>query len=368
MKKLTLFLFLLIFILSFSVRSMAESTIKIGVYLSMTGPVAAWGRIEWQGIRIAHEIIDSVNGKKIQLILEDVASKPESAALAAEKLIDEGVKFVIGPVASFAALSALPIFDKNGVVDVIPTANAKGLTQKSKFASRVCFGNAQQAKIMADYIFSSGKRTGVIIEDLNQDYSVDLAKEFLNHFKLLGGKIKRVFYISSSDTDFSVLATQIKSLNPDFVYFTTYYSSIALILRELKAIKCKTALYAGSAASSYALIKIAGASAEGLIFADDFDPLIPQSEESKKFIFLFKKRYNRLPDSPEALAADAYLLLVKAIEKVGEDPKSVAQFIRNTTFYGITGKIIIKDGIVKRTVVLREVRNAEFKPVAVFEP
>ncbi|WP_022670190.1 ABC transporter substrate-binding protein [Hippea alviniae] len=366
MGRLIVGIFLLI--LTFSLPSMAESNIKVGVYLSMTGPVAAWGRVEWQGIKMAHEMIKKVNKKNIDLLLEDVASKPEGAALAAEKLVDERVKFVVGPVASFAALSAIPIFEKAKVVDVIPTANAKGLTKGKSFISRVCFSNQQQAKVMANYIYSSGKKKGVIVEDLSQDYSVDLAKDFINSFKKIGGEISEIFYISSSDTDFSALAAQIKSSNADFVYFTTYYPSIALILRDLRMIKCNIPAFAGSAASSYALLKIAGRAAEGLIFTDDFDPLIPQTQESRKFISLFRKRYNRLPDSPEALAADAYLLLVKAIEKGDENPQKVAQFARNTTFYGITGKIIIKNGIVKRTIVLRQVKDGKFKPVAVFEP
>lgn len=141
------------------------------------------------------------------------------------------------------------------------------------------------------------------------------------------------------------------------------------MLRDLKTLGYKGGLFAGSAASSHALIEIAQDAAEGLIFTDDFDPLIPQGSLSERFVKLFKERYNRLPDSPEALAADAYLLLVDSIEKSKNmDPKEVADIARNRTFHGITGKITIKNGLVRRTIVLREIRNSAFRPIAVFEP
>ncbi|AEA33790.1 ABC transporter substrate-binding protein [Hippea maritima] len=358
----------LVFVFIFSFSATADN-LKVGVYLSTTGPVAAWGRLEWDGIKVAHSLKGKVRGKSVKLILEDVGSRPEGAALAAEKLVNEGIRFVVGPVASFAAFAAIPIFEKYGVVDVIPTANAKGLSENRTFISRVCFNNAQQARVMANYIASAKLKKGVIVEDISQDYSVDLTNNFIKEFKKCGGTVIKIFRISSSDSDFLALATQIKRLNPDFVYLTTYYNSIALTLKDLRAMGYKNKVFAGSAASSQALIDIAKDAAEGLVFTDDFDPLIPQGRLSKNFIDIFKKRYDRFPDSPEALAADAYLLLINSIEKSRKlTPIDVANEARNAVFYGVTGKIIIKNGIVKRTIVLRKVENSQFRPVAVFEP
>lgn len=220
----------------FSFVSFASDVVKVGVYLSTTGPVAAWGRPELEGIKTAYLLKNTVKGKKIRLVVEDVASRPEGAALAAEKLVESGVRFVVGPVASFAALAAVNVFKRNGVVDVIPTANEKGLSENNSLVSRVCFNNKEQAEVMANYIISSGYKSGVIIEDISMDYSVDLAKNFLVEFKKRGGKIKRIYRISSSDTDFSAIAAQLKRDNPEFIYFTTYYNSIAFDVEGSKDI------------------------------------------------------------------------------------------------------------------------------------
>ncbi len=342
--------------------------ITVGVYLSLTGPIAAWGRIELQGIKVAKMMNPSVRGNRIKLLVLDVGSKPEGAALTAERFASKGVKFVIGPVATPMALAALPILEKHKIVDVIPTANSVGLVEKRPFASRVCFTNRVQAKILADYIYSAKLKRGVIIRDTCTEYSLDLAKRFKADFEKEGGRIVKVYDIHSSEKDFTPIITDMKKVNPDFILFTNYYNTIALFLRQLREMGLKQKVFAGSAASSHALLKIAGRYANGLVFTDDFDPLIPQGELSKKFIKLFKETYHRLPDSPEALAGDAYLLLIEGLKKAGFNTKDIAHFIRNTTFYGITGKIIIKNGSVNRTVVLREVRNGKFVPIAVYEP
>lgn len=362
--------FLVVFFVIFSLTTTTvfARQIRIGVYLSLTGPIAAWGQLELEGIEVAHTLKPSVRGDQVKLTVLDVNSKPEGAALAAEKFAALGIKYVIGPVATPMALSALPILERNRIVDVIPTANGSGLVKNRKFATRVCLTNSVQARVMANYIYTDHLKKGVIIEDITSEYSIDLAKRFERYFEKAGGKILRVYKIQFTQKDFTPIITDIKRLNPDFVYFTNYYNTIALFLIQMRQMGLRQKVFAGSAASSYALIKIAGKNAEGLVFTDDFDPLVPQGYLAKEFIKKFKERFHRLPDSPEALAADSYLLLLKGIEKYGMNTQKVAQFVRNTVFYGVTGKIIIKNGEVERTVILRQIKNGRFIPVAVYEP
>ncbi len=361
------FIISLFIMLLFSISSYAETSIPVGVYLSMTGPVAAWGTIEWQGIKVAQKLKPEVNGKKIKLILEDAASHPESSALSVEKLAEKGVKFVIGPVSSTNAAAALPILEKNKIINIIPSANGLNLMKNKKFALRVCFTNDIQAKIMVKYINSLGYKKGVIIEDISQDYSVDLTKFFQNYFKKYG-TILKVYKIDGTLKDFSALATNIESLHPDFVYTTTYYNKIALLARSLRRYNKSIKIFSGSAASSKALISVGGKSVEGIIFTDDFDPLSPQNGIATKFIKLYKKTYGKLPDSPEALAADSYLFLLDIMEKSNFNTQKAADMIKDISFSGITGKIKIKNGKTYRTAILREVRNGSFVPISVFQP
>ena len=363
-------LFLLFITMLFVTPSYASSnTIKIGVYLSMTGPVAAWGEPQWRGIQIAHEIKPTINGKNVKLILEDAASNPESAALAVQALANRHIKAIIGPVTTTNALSGLAITEKKHIVDVIPSANGLSLTKNKKFAARVCFTNDIQAKIMAQYIASFPKyKKGIIIEDISQDYSVDLTHFFKKYFEKNKGHTVKIYEINGNENDFSALCSKIKSLHPDFIYMTTYYKATALFARTLRMMGSKTKIFSGSAAATDALIDIGKHYAEGITFTDDFDPKVPITKLSKRFIKLYKKRFHKTPGSAESLAADAYLLLVYEAERVGFDPDKLGHAIRNAYFRGASGIIHIEDGKTYRSVVIRTVNNGKFQPIAIFDP
>ncbi len=358
---------LLLVSLLFYAPSYASDNLKIGVYLSMTGPVAAWGQEEWKGIKVAHEMEPFAKGRKIKLILQDNASHPETAALSVEWLIDRGVKAIIGPVTTTNALAGLALTEKAKIADIIPSANGLHLTDGKKYAARVCFTNDVQANVMAQYI-AAKYSTGVVISDISQDYSVDLTRFFVNDFKKLGGKIIKIYRINSNDTDFSAIATEIKQIKPQFIYMTTYYNETALFARSFRELGGKAAIFSGSAAATDSLIKIGGKAVERLTFTDDYDPKIIITKKGKRFAKLFKAKYGRLPDSAEALAADSYLYLVSSIDKAGLDARQLGKTLRNSRFEGVSGIIRIKNGKTDRTVVIRTVKNGKFAPIALFFP
>ena len=68
----------------------AQAPIKIGVIQPLSGAVAASGNYVRMGAEIARDWANTrggVNGRKIELIIEDNKSDPKEAASAAEKLI-----------------------------------------------------------------------------------------------------------------------------------------------------------------------------------------------------------------------------------------------------------------------------------------
>src|SRR5207248_2503319 len=77
------------------------NTIPIGLVASQSGELKPWGQDEQRGAQLAVEEVNAaggINGKKIQLMVEDSQSKPEQGKSAAEKLINEGVIGLIGEV------------------------------------------------------------------------------------------------------------------------------------------------------------------------------------------------------------------------------------------------------------------------------
>ena len=68
--------------------AVAKSPINVGVFLPMSGNAAAYGQMEWSGIRTAHEMMAKVLGRDVKLVLEDTMSDKTKTAAAVKRLIE----------------------------------------------------------------------------------------------------------------------------------------------------------------------------------------------------------------------------------------------------------------------------------------
>ena len=87
--------------------ALAESTSekpphKIGVILGLTGPASTWSQNSLRGLELARDEINSsggINGRKIELLVEDSRTEPSKSAAAYQKLVNvDRVRVVIGDI------------------------------------------------------------------------------------------------------------------------------------------------------------------------------------------------------------------------------------------------------------------------------
>jgi branched-chain amino acid transport system substrate-binding protein len=101
-------------------------TIKVGVYGDLTGQTSSFGQSTKNGIELAVEEINNaggVNGKKIQLIVEDDQGRPEQAKTVVSKLINQDkVQAVLGEVASTNSLAAAPVAQEAKIPMISPSS------------------------------------------------------------------------------------------------------------------------------------------------------------------------------------------------------------------------------------------------------
>src|SRR5438445_8874654 len=111
-----------------------SAPIKIGVIEPLSGPVAASGNYVRMGAEIARDWVNArggVNGRKIELQIEDNKSDPKEAASAAEKLIvRDKVPAIMGAWGSSMTLAAMPKLEEYGVPMVVETSSAASITKR----------------------------------------------------------------------------------------------------------------------------------------------------------------------------------------------------------------------------------------------
>ena len=112
--------------------SAAEADILIGVAGPMTGERAWYGEQMQRGAELAAADINSaggVLGQQVQLITADDSCDPEQAVAAAQKLVSQGVTFVVGHFCSGASIAASEIYEAAGVLQISPTSSNPMLTE-----------------------------------------------------------------------------------------------------------------------------------------------------------------------------------------------------------------------------------------------
>ncbi|HEX9830856.1 MAG TPA: ABC transporter substrate-binding protein [Thermodesulfobacteriota bacterium] len=342
----------------------AEDMIKIGVILSMTGGTAAFGEVTWAGMQIGKSMRPGVLGKEVQLILVDNKSDKIESANAAQRLIQkEKVVGILGDVASSNSLAIAPIAEENHIPHISPASTNPIVTLNRKYVFRACFIDPFQGEVMARFVYNDlGARRAAVLMDIGQDYSVGLSTAFVKTFTKLGGKvIIRVNY-QSGDQDFTAQLTTIKEARPDVIAIPGYYTEIALIAKQARELGIKTTLISGDGAEAPELTEIGGKAVEGLYYTTHFDEKAISTPLGKRYVEMFRKRYNHAPDALGALGADAYLIMLDAIERAGStDREKVRDAIEKTmNFQGVTGVIIIDSNHnAVKNVVIRQVKGTE---------
>src|SRR3990170_2903635 len=322
--------------------SRADDTIKIGVILAMTGGTSAFGQQTWTGMQIGRNIRPTVLGKKVELILLDNKSDKIESANAAQRLIQKDkVIGIIGDVASSNSLAIAPIAEDNHIPHISPSSTNPIVTLNRKYVFRACFIDPFQGEVMAKFAYNELKaRKAAVLTDIGQDYSVGLTSAFVKTYKKLGGQIVRQVNYQSGDQDFTAHLTAIKETNPDII----------------------ATLIAGDGAEAPELTEIGEEAVDGLYYTTHFDEKAVLTPLGKKYVEMFRKQNKSTPDALGALGADAYLIILDAIERTSStNPEKIRDAIEKTKdFQGITGAITInKNHDAVKRVVIRQVKGRD---------
>jgi branched-chain amino acid transport system substrate-binding protein len=374
MKRALQIALLLALVVLQNLTGAAQEPIIIGVFLPMTGSVAAFGQMEWLGIQTAHHMTEKVLERKVNLVLEDSKSDQSEAADAVERLIKEHkVVAIIGGATSAEALAGGSIAEKYGIPMITPSATNLLVTRDKKYVFRACFDDSFQSQAAARQArIAMGAGTAAVIVDIAQaDYSVGLGNLFLKAFGEMGGKVLITAYIQTGDRDFRRQVSEVNAVNPDIIYAPTYYTEDALLAKQIRELGIKAAILMADGANVPELIEDGGKAVEGVYLTSHFSLEAVSTNLGRRFVAKFKKKYERDADGFAALGADAYFILTGAIgrSKSTEGSKIRAALIEMNNYKGVTGAIKIEEN--NRTVkslVINKVTNGKFNYVTTVNP
>ncbi|MGB9672510.1 MAG: branched-chain amino acid ABC transporter substrate-binding protein [Anaerolineales bacterium] len=361
MKKFTFYLITLVVALAMLLSSCSQGggtskTLQIGLQAPLTGDFAAEGQWAKQSVEIARDLINKkggVLGKQVEIVVADDASNPKDSALAAQKLISQGLKEVIASYGSSVTAPAADLYDANKVVSVGYGCTAVRLTMEKQrpYFFRTAGRDDTQSEFFAKFAVEVLKAKTIAIMHDNQDYGKGVAEDAKKYLQpyLDAKQTELVYYdaITPHESDYSAVVSQIKELNPDVWFYTGYYAEAALLIKQARQAGVTSIFVGNNSVPTPEFVKIAGVDAiKGSYMLNEPMPQFLTYPESVEFMDAYKAKYNELPGSIWAVyAADALNALAAAITKAGStDPDQVANAMRTMTdAKGITGPLMFTD-------------------------
>ena len=356
----------------------ADDVIKIGVYEPLTGANAAGGALELEGIRLAHELNPTVEvgGKsyRVELVVADNRSDRVEAANAVQRLLDQDkVNVILGTWGSSMAIAGGEVLrDRIPAIGLSCTNPLVTLGNDMYF--RVCFIDPFQGTVMASYAYRDlNARTAVIVQEITNDYSVGLARFFVENFQRLSGNpnsILATVNYNTGDQDFTAQLTAIRTHNPDVIFAPGNFTESALLIRQARDLGITTPIIGGDTWETPEFIDVGGDRVEGAVFSSFFAPEFTGTQQAATFVREYTQRYNQEPASVTALGYDGYLVALDAFKRAGSlEPNRLRQAIATTDFTGATGRTIFDaNGDANKGAYLKAVERGRFVFRAFIEP
>lgn len=131
-------------------HSAMAKDIKVAIVGAMSGPVAQYGDMEFTGARQAIADINAkggIKGDKLVGVEYDDACDPKQAVAVANKVINDGIRYVIGHLCSSSTQPASDIYEDEGVIMITPAATNADLTTRGyKMIMRTTGLDSDQAR------------------------------------------------------------------------------------------------------------------------------------------------------------------------------------------------------------------------------
>jgi branched-chain amino acid transport system substrate-binding protein len=318
-----------------------SETIKIALPGPLTGSVTQYGDMARAGAMTAVEQLNAAGGAtRFELVPIDDACEPKQAVLAANKIVSQGIKFVVGHLCSGATIAGADIYENEGVVMISPAATAPQLTEAKprKFIFRTIGRDDQQAPAAARYIAKTLKPKKVAILHDKQSYGQGLANSVRTTLEAEKMPVALFEGINAGESDYSAVITKLKAQGIDVVYYGGYFPELGLLLRQAREQGLKAVFVGPEGAGNKNLNAIAGPAAEGLLLTQPADFSADPANAAITQAFLNKKRDPVGGFQMPAYAAIQVLAQAIAATK-SDDPAKVAAYLHSHSFKTAIGVI-----------------------------
>jgi branched-chain amino acid transport system substrate-binding protein len=326
----------------------AAESIKIGSFLTVTGPASFLGDPELKTLQMVVEDINAqggAKGRKIELIHYDTGGNAKDAVNFVKRLIkNDNVDLIIGGTTSGDTLAVIPDVEKEGI-PFISLAAAVEITEPTK---KWVFKVAPTDRMAAIRIFEDlRKRDLTKVALITGDGGFDKSgrAQILKLAPEYGITLVADEAYGNKDTDMTTQLTKIRATDAQAIINFGFGQAPAIVTKNINQLGITLPLYHSHGVASKTFIDLAGEAAEGvrlpaaaLVVAEQ----LPDADPQKPVLLAYKKQYETRHGPVSTFGGHGYdsLMIAKAaLERAGgADKAKVRDEIEKTRgFIGTAG-------------------------------
>ncbi|EKV31640.1 Branched-chain amino acid ABC transporter, amino acid-binding protein [Caenispirillum salinarum AK4] len=356
----------------------ADEPIKIGTFLSVTGPASFLGDPELKTLQMYVDKINAeggVNGQPLELVHYDTGGDPNKAVTFVKRLIaQDEVDAIVGGSTSGESLAVMPLMERFEV-PFISFAGSKKIVDPVQAWT---FKTPHTDTMACEKIFEDMKKRGftqIAMISGTGGFGQSMQAECQGVAPDYGIEILADETYGPKDTDMTAQLTSIKNtpgvqavLNPGFG------QGPAIVTKNYRQLQIDAPLYQSHGVASKKFIELAGDAAEGvrlpaaaLLVAEQLSDDDPQKPVVTGYKAAYEEKHGEGSVSTfGGHAYDGLMLIVDAMKTAGSsEPQAVRDALENTKGYmGTAGEVNFSEndhlGLTPDAFRMLEIRNGDW--------
>jgi len=297
----------------------SAQNVRIGFHVPLTGFAASDGMSAMRGAELAVEQINAaggVNGRKVELVVQDDQARADQAVPLANKYVGDGVKIMVSGSFSAPTRAAASVFQAAQIPYISAYAIHPDITRAGNYVFRTAFTGEVQGRAAAKVAGDLLKKKKVTLLILNNDFGQSLAAGFKESAPRFGLQIVSEYTFGMQDRQFGAIVASVRKDDPEAIFLVGYYFNGGPLVAQLRAAGIKAQIIGTEGFDSQHFLNIVKDAGEGLIVATALDRGT-KSATTRKFIDDFETKYKTAADMIAASTHTAVNIAAEAVRRAG---------------------------------------------------
>ena len=247
----------------------ARAEILIGVAGPMTGSQSWFGEQFERGAGMAAADLNGKGGllgQEVELVVADDFCDPDQAVAAANKLVGDGVVFVVGHWCSHSSIAASTVYEEAQVLMITPgSASAKLTDEGGPNVFRVYGRDDRQGTMVGDYLAEHWVDKEIGILDDGTTWGTGVANSTRRRLRERGLRVAFDETFTRGEAEYSALVSKMQAAGVDVFFVGGLHGETGLMFRQAHDRGYDLQLIAASSMATEDFAVIAGPELEGTL-------------------------------------------------------------------------------------------------------